>query len=65
MGFFTTEDVATLAEIRRIVAILNGHHNDRPGPNAQREHGLRLADLNEALDEWITNGGFLPEAWRR
>lgn len=26
---------------------------------------LRLAELVQALDEWITKGGFLPQAWRR
>lgn len=25
----------------------------------------RLCELVEALDEWLTNGGFLPEAWSR
>ena len=24
----------------------------------------RLAELVEALDEWIKSGGFLPEAWQ-
>jgi hypothetical protein len=26
---------------------------------------LRLADLVEALDEWIKKGGFLPSAWSK
>lgn len=25
----------------------------------------RLAELVQALDEWINNGGFLPTAWRK
>jgi hypothetical protein len=25
---------------------------------------VRLAELVEALDDWITRGGFLPERWR-
>lgn len=25
----------------------------------------RLADLMEALDEWLSKGGFLPKAWQR
>lgn len=25
----------------------------------------RLVDLSEALDEWISKGGFLPQAWRK
>lgn len=26
---------------------------------------MRLAELSEALDEWIKGGGFLPVSWRR
>ncbi len=26
---------------------------------------LRLAELVQALDEWIAGGGFLPKAWQR
>ncbi len=26
---------------------------------------IRLAELSEALDEWIKGGGFLPAAWKR
>lgn len=25
----------------------------------------RLAELVEALDQWLSNGGFLPRDWRR
>lgn len=25
----------------------------------------RLAELVQALDEWMSNGGFLPKAWNR
>lgn len=25
----------------------------------------RLAELVRSLDEWLTNGGFLPSAWQR
>ncbi len=24
----------------------------------------RLANLSEALDEWLTGGGFLPDDWK-
>lgn len=24
---------------------------------------MRLNELSKALDEWITNGGFVPKAW--
>jgi hypothetical protein len=26
---------------------------------------VRLAELMQALDEWIAGGGFLPAAWRK
>jgi len=29
------------------------------------EHLRELADYFEALDEWLTKGGFLPDAWRQ
>jgi hypothetical protein len=45
-----------LSEQRRIVdRMLNGHE--------QPEDGCRLAELSAALDEWMSSGGFLPDAW--
>ena len=32
-------------------------------PTDTEEAGLRVVELFEALDEWLTRGGFLPEAW--
>lgn len=29
------------------------------------DDSVRLAELVKSLDEWITNGGFLPSAWQR
>lgn len=49
---------ANLAEQRRIVArIFAGEEQDG---DAQR-----LADLANALDEWIAGGGFLPTDWSK
>jgi hypothetical protein len=46
---------ANLAEQRRIaLSILEGDDGDAE----------RLAELVQALDEWLTKGGFLPDAWR-
>ena len=28
------------------------------------DNGVRLAELVRSLDEWITNGGFLPPRWK-
>jgi len=30
-----------------------------------RNDGEELAELVEALDEWLTKGGFLPSDWER
>lgn len=49
---------ANLAEQRRIIARIN-----EGAPFVEDER--RLAELAEALDEWLSNGGFLPEAWQR
>jgi hypothetical protein len=53
---------ACLAEIRRLYAAINEadeHDSDTLADAA------RLAELVEALDAWITKGGFLPRAWSR
>lgn len=43
---------------RRIVAgILSSVQAD--------DRAVELAELVEALDQWITNGGFLPKEWER
>lgn len=28
-------------------------------------NAVRTGELIQALDEWITKGGFLPEAWQK
>lgn len=49
---------ANLKEQRRIVTrIING--------TASASDVERLADLVEALDNWISRGGFLPDSWGR
>ena len=51
---------ANLAEQRRIVErMLDNEENPDYLDDAQR-----LAELVEALDGWITKGGFLPKAWK-
>lgn len=48
-----------LMEIRTLVA--KAHKDGRlSGPDS-----LRLADLVDALDGWLTGGGFLPKEWSR
>jgi len=63
---------ANLAEQRRIVCAIQtiGDSCDDAGvytddqADALADHAARLAELVEALDEWIVRGGYLPEPWR-
>jgi hypothetical protein len=51
----------TLAQIRRIIA-------DMARPRSALDElvdARLLAELVEALDDWITKGGFLPQPWRQ
>jgi hypothetical protein len=52
----------TLAEIREI--LLNGGIGGRNLVKSY-DNGNRLAELVEALDNWISRGGFLPDAWAK
>ena len=62
---------ANLQEQRKLAARLLELPADELGnytPAEQSEAyfaGLRLAELVEALDQWITKGGFLPDGWQR
>jgi len=47
---------ATLAELRRLVE----EYWDE-GESAGLSH--RFADCVDALDSWVSRGGFLPDAW--
>jgi hypothetical protein len=33
--------------------------------DGNEENYVKLAELVEALDKWISKGGFLPKAWAR
>jgi len=61
---------ANIEEQLRITAELQTLANS-PGPLTpeQADHVaqrvFRLAELIEALDFWLTGGGFLPERWRQ
>lgn len=49
----------TLAEIHELIDDLNN------APNNEEAGGIGglLADRFDALDQWLTGGGFLPAAW--
>lgn len=53
---------ANLAEQRRIIARVFGSRYDEVNDAADLD---RLAELSQALDEWLSSGGSLPQAWRR
>jgi hypothetical protein len=48
---------ATLAQIRELMAT-HHTHND-----LGEEETAQLVELIDALDEWMTKGGFLPTDW--
>lgn len=53
---------ANLAEIRELTSRLLkqdqfSHENE--------EDGIALAEFVEALDQWLSAGGFLPKDWQR
>lgn len=51
-----------LKEQRKIVAEINAAR-DADADAFDFDKVMRLADLVQAMDEWMTKGGFLPEAW--
>lgn len=48
-----------LEEQRQIIATLLGGEGAGDADNL----GMRLAELAQALDGWLSKGGFLPRAW--
>ena len=54
---------ANLEELRELIA-LNANRPD--GARDLRPDEVdRLCELVEALDDWLSKGGFLPSAWER
>jgi hypothetical protein len=49
----------TLTELRRLVSRAHEPITMTGG------HAQSFAESFEALDEWLSRGGFLPEAWSR
>lgn len=55
---------ANLEEQRRLAKqILSAGRGPKQNLTLDRAH--RLAELVEALDEWISGGGFLPADWQK
>lgn len=54
---------ATLMELR---ALAQAHMDEGPEETGlDVADAVRMAELVQALDEWITRGGFLPDAWQK
>lgn len=49
-----------LSNARLALVTYRANPGDHYDPAAER-----LADAFEALDEWLTNGGFLPRDWHQ
>jgi hypothetical protein len=56
---------ATLKELRTLAAriLSDDVFDDDVAPSEAEARALRLAELVEALDQWLTRSGFLPAAW--
>jgi membrane-bound lytic murein transglycosylase MltF len=52
---------ANLTEQRRLAARLVAYDQN----TAHMEEARRLAELVEAMDVWLKNGGRLPKEWKR
>lgn len=50
---------ANLTELRKLVA------NNIDREFVSDHDTARMMELFDALDGWLTRGGFLPEAWQR
>jgi hypothetical protein len=54
---------ANLEELRSLTAsLLEQIDNEEP---IDQDDAARVLELFEALDGWISRGGFLPRAWKR
>jgi Ser/Thr protein kinase RdoA (MazF antagonist) len=55
---------ANLEQQRRIIARMHALSSaENMSADDMAELGAELAELAEALDEWLTRGGFTPSAW--
>mgnify|MGYP007011099275 CR=1 FL=1 len=50
----------TLAELRELVTL---QRKGKVHPDKADYYVRMVSDLVEALDEWLSKGGFMPEDW--
>ena len=55
---------AALDELLGLVDLMAGEADADIGQRINRHEILRMTELVEALDSWLTAGGFLPRRWR-
>jgi hypothetical protein len=55
----------TLTQLRKIFAAVDPEQIDSRSYYIVGVEFERARDLFQALDEWIVNGGFLPDGWKR
>lgn len=57
---------ATLEEMRRVAdGFADGDFEAEGGDTLKVAKGERLAELVQALDDWMTKGGFAPKDWQK
>lgn len=56
---------ATLREMRELSSKMQKEYQDEDSNGIDQENADRLAELFQALDEWISRGGTKPYAWSR
>jgi hypothetical protein len=55
---------AALHELLGLVGLMAGEEDADIRQRINRHEILRMTELVEALDSWLTAGGFLPRRWR-
>jgi hypothetical protein len=55
---------AALDELLGLVDLMAGDADADSGQRINRHEILRMTELVEGLDSWLTAGGFLPRRWR-
>jgi hypothetical protein len=55
---------AALDELLGLVDLMSGLTDAGIGERIDHREILRMTELVEALDSWLTAGGFLPRRWK-
>jgi len=56
---------ANIKELLSLAASIRKDYEDEDGNGVDQDDANRLAELIEALDGWLSKGGFLPGRWAR